>query len=266
MHFLLAFLIHSGIKAPMNLKTIVLAAATVALPGLNSEANSLLSFDFDGVNSDYKYGYTYSEFGSGSQDNGIFSATGGNGGTGGLVVSFDTTSMSGGWAGIGAGLGAWSPVGNYSPLVGLQSLADITFKVDGKAGGLTGASAGVTFELKFEAVDNTIVPNDSNTDTDVLLQLTSSRTLTSEFQTFTSTLDTWTVAGGSLAQLQSYIGSVGNINFNVAYDANGTLPAFGNDAGNSFAFDNYSLTVVPEPSTLALAGLGAMVLLFRRRR
>lgn len=250
----------------MNLKSTVLATAALAFTAGVCQANTVLAFDFDTKNSEYKYGYTYSEFGTGTHDNGVFSPTGGNNGTGGMVATFNTTAMSGGWAGFGAGVGDWSGAANYGVLAGLTSLADITLSLDARAGGLTGASAPIKFELKFEAVDNTILPADANTDTDVLLTLTLNRNLTSEFQTFTSTLDTWTVAAGSLAQLQTYVGSLGNINFNMAYDANGTLPAFGNDAGNFLAVDNYALTAVPEPSALTLFGLGGLALFLRRRR
>jgi len=249
----------------MNLATTVLSSATLVF-AFSVQADTVLSFDFDAASPDYKYGYTYSEFGTGTHDNGVFSATGGNGGTAGLVTTFNTTPMSGGWAGFGTGLGDWRPAANYEALAGFATLSDLTLTLDARAGGLTGASAGVTFELKFEAPDNTITPNDGDTDTDVLLRLTSSRTLTSDFQTFSSTLNTWTVAGGSVDQLKTYVGAVGNINFNIAYDANGTLPAFGNDADNSLAVDNYAITVVPEPSTLALVGLGGIALLIRRRR
>ncbi len=51
-----------------------------------------------------------------------------------------------------------------------------------------------------------------------------------------------------------------------SYDADGTLAAFGNDAGNIIAADNFSVTVVPEPSALALLSLGGIIMLIARRR
>lgn len=45
-----------------------------------------------------------------------------------------------------------------------------------------------------------------------------------------------------------------------------THVGLGRESGTSASFDNFSLTVVPEPGSLALMGLGGLCLLKRRRR
>ena len=249
-------------------KTLVLSLVGLCSFGLTSfNASAVLDYDFDAVTPDYTYGYTYAEGGTHSHDGGVFAPSAGQGGTGGWIATFDMTGATGGWAGFGGGFGDWVGVGNYGALANASSLADITFSLDAKAGGLTGASAGVTFELKFEGQDDTIVPADGDEDTDVLLMVQLYPTLTSSFQTITSSLDAWTVTEGSFEQLQAFVGGVENINLNIGYGGGGDVPEFGNDADNTLSADNYSITVVPEPSGLALLGLGlAGVALIKRRK
>ncbi len=254
----------------MKTKIVILSSVVLVLFAINVRAADILSYDFDSSIPNYLYGYTYEENnpdnGAPTHDNGTVAATGGVGGTGGFVATFDMTLANGGWAGFGAGFGDWNGAGNYALIANASSLADITFQMDARADGLTGNSAGVTFELKFEAADDTITPPDGDGDTDVLLTLQTPATLTSSFQTFTSTLDSWTVANGTFEQLQTFLAGVENINLNIGYGAGGDLPDFGNDAGNILSADNYMVAVVPEPSTLALFGLGGMIMLLRRRK
>jgi hypothetical protein len=82
--------------------------------------------------------------------------------------------------------------------------------------------------------------------------------------------------GGTLSYDNTYtVNATGPalINFNylgvdrVNFISSGGVNAGFGDSGEQFAMDNLSATIVPEPTTLAMAGLsGLSLMLFRRRR
>lgn len=244
---------------------LALILATTLATSLTAPAATLLSFNFESP-VPYFYGYTYQETGSSTFTNngGNPTAGAGSGGTAGALSTFNMTGASGGYAGFGTGFGG-TPA-NASAISGANSLADFSFTIDARADGMTGASAGIGLELKFEVPDNFFLPADANTDADTLLVLTLSRSLTTTFQTFSTTLADWTVTSGSLALLKSNVSSLSNINLNLGYGSGGNVPEFGNDAGNVLAADNYTLSVVPEAGTTALGLLALGGLLSGRRR
>ena len=240
--------------------------AAVVATSVSAKAATLLSFDFESNNFAYYYGYIYQEFGSGTVNNNGNNPTAGagQGGTAGARTTFNMTNVSGGYAGLGMGFGG-NPA-NATRIAGAASLADFAFTIGLRADGLTGSSVGVGLELKFEVPDNYFLPADGNTDADTLLVLSLNRTLTTTYQTFTTTLADWTITSGSLAQLKSNLGALNNINMNIGYGSGGNVPEFGNDANNVLAADNYTLSVVPEAGTAPLGLLSIVSLRARRRR
>lgn len=253
----------SVLTSPTNpdMNKIILVA--LACAPLGASAATLLTTDFDTVFLGYDYAYVYQETGSGSHNDGVITGGQGTAGSAGLLSTFDTTNISGNFAGIGTGFGGNQ--GSFSSISDAASLADLSYTLDSRADGLTGSTLTVRFELKFEAPDNTILPVDGDGNTDILLRLHFDTSLTTTFQTFSSSLDSWVVDEGSLAQVQTYLGSMNNINLNIAHDANGALPQIGNDSNNVIAADNYTLSAVPEPGSVSL-GLVAMVGLLARRQ
>lgn len=243
-----------------------LILAAVLATSLSAQAATLLSFDFESNSFSYYYGYTYQQTGTGSfaNNNGNPTAGAGRLGTAGALTTFNTTGSAGDFAGFGTGFGA-NPA-NANAISSASALGDFSFTIDVRSDGLTGASAGVEFEIKFEAPDNSILPGDGGTETDVLLGLRFNRTVTSTYQTFATTLADWTVYTGSLATLKSNLGTLNNINFNIAHNSNGAYASYGNDANNVLAADNYTLSVVPEAGTATLGLLAIGGLLARRRR
>ena len=213
-----------------------LAGFTCQLP-----AADLLSYNFDDALPAYRYGYGYQETGSSANDNGIYVPGAGAGGTTGLVSTFDTNNMSGGYAGFGTGFGGGDALGGFAEISSLTTLQGLSYTLDLSAAGLSGTAAVVQMEIKFEAPDNTIQPPDADTGTDVMLRLQLNVEINATFETFTSPLSEWTIAAGSLADLRTYLSSLNNINFNINYGSGSNLPAFGNDSGNQIKADNYRL-------------------------
>ncbi|HEX8309893.1 MAG TPA: PEP-CTERM sorting domain-containing protein, partial [Chthoniobacteraceae bacterium] len=99
-----------------------------------------------------------------------------------------------------------------------------------------------------------------------LLTLSLNHTITSTFQTFTSSLNNWNLNEGSLASLKENVGSLNFISLNIGYNSNGALDAFGRDADNAISVDNFAVAAVPEPGTASLCLLTLGGLLARRRR
>ncbi len=245
-------------KHMKKLQTIAfLLASTLA-----SHAVTLVSYNFDTPPSAYLYGYTY---GGGSFTNNINAPTAGagTGGTAAASATFNTTGMVGS-SGIGLGFGG-SP-SNSASIAGATSLADFTFTIDLRTAGTTGSSAGLNLELRFQAPDNFYLPADGDSDGDSLLTLRYNAAVPNTFQTFNTTLADWFVQDGSLANLQTNLAFLSNINLNVPYDADQTMPDFGNDTGNVIAADNFTLSVIPEASTASLFLLAVGGLVGRRRR
>jgi len=230
----------------------------------SAPAVTLLSFDFDSTSPAYTYAYSYQETGSSSNNDGkpISVAGVGVGGTAGGVATFDTTSMSGSFAGIGYGFGGSSA--GFAAIVNAITLADFSFSLAARAGGLSSTTTTLKYEFKFEAPDGTLGATDGQTD--VLLTLSLFPSATSTFSVTNNTLAAWNIENGSLAQLKTNLAALNNINFNLGYDAGGNLSDFGNDANNSILADNYLLTVIPEPSSLVISALGLLGLAARRKR
>lgn len=246
-------------RNPIILLSLLAGASSVS-------AVTLLDFDFDTANPGYVYAYSYQNTGTSSNNNGNpFPVVGaGVGGTAGALATFDTTLMTGSNAGFGVGLGGGPQ--NASAIATATSLSDFSFRVAAKADGLTGSSAIIRYEIKFEAPDGTVGP--TNNQTDVLLTLSLFGSLTSSYSTLATNLGAWTVDNGSFTQVQTFLGALNNINLNFANDSTvgATMPDFGNDNNNSISVDNYLLTIIPEPSGLALSALGLLGLSARRKR
>jgi hypothetical protein len=93
-------------------------------------------------------------------------------------------------------------------------------------------------------------------------------TVTSTMQTFSSSLDTWTVStkstDGSVADLQTAVGN-GTLTggyFQLQTDGSG----FSSGPDKILSMDNITVSApVPEPASLGLIGTGALALLARRK-
>ena len=232
----------------------------------SASAASLLNADFDSTNPGYVYAYSYQATGSSSNNNGQPSPVAGVGvgGTAGTVATFNTTLMGGNSAGFGHGFGG-TPT-NASAIAGATSLADFSFSLAALATGMTGTSAPVRYEIKFEAPDGTL--GATNGQTDVLLTLSFFASLTTAYSTTSNTLAAWIIDNGTLAQVQANLGALSNINVNISYDG-ALVPAFGLDSDNTISADNLSFSVadpIPEPSSLLLGALGVLGFAARRRR
>jgi len=71
---------------------------------------------------------------------------------------------------------------------------------------------------------------------------------------------------GSEALAFNFGNALNDIDTNVWIRIVTLSPTTGSGNRDSFAIDNFSLTYVPEPTSLAILGLGAAMLIARRRK
>ncbi len=263
----------------MNMKlNAAIVAASFAFAGVAGAQVLLFESTFeDTVDGDgnpafdgYTYDYGYSGNGTiNSEDTtSAIVAGAGVGGSNGAVLSGDFTDGAaggvGGFFGFGTGTGGGNGAeGNNFDAP--SSLADytLTFSVS-----VSGANADVTVQPQFQfqtAAGNVAV-------TDGGASQVTYDVSAGGFQTFTVTPTAF--ASGDLAAVQDAINDGDftnlNLNFNIPEGGNGDGGGvFGFDADNTVTFDNVSLigpgSPVPEPTSLALLGLGGLAALRRRR-
>jgi hypothetical protein len=251
------------LSRPLWVCCAALAAVAAAAPARAQVV--LVNADWDANTPTYQYGYTYQNAGSSSFTAAVTPGVG-VGGSAGYRIAFDFTNASGAFWGGGGGAGQ---VPIATPLLAVTGLSQFTYSFAASATGFTAtapATSGINISVSFTAPDGTLGPPDGNSDqiAAIDLDIAPYNTVAGGFQTFSGTLAGGTFSGGtSLAQLQTFRAAVNqaqlNINFNGGTD-------FGADNNNVVVLDNVLLTQVPEPTSLALAGLGGLGAAWRWRR
>ena len=176
-----------------------------------------------------------------------------------LSMDFSPTTGAGLYDGIGAGYN--SPIAALPPAP--ASLNDVTFSVDLTTTGLI-SDAGYNLQFIVQAPDGTTGP--INGSPDQLLEVHVPITLSSSVsgvQHFSGDMSMGTVTGGSLATWQTYSSAADFNSLHVAGDFGNPGP-YGQVAGATLDINNLVVSVVPEPASLSLLGLGALALLRRR--
>ncbi|MDX2111285.1 MAG: PEP-CTERM sorting domain-containing protein [Verrucomicrobiota bacterium] len=214
---------------------------------LPAQAVNIFSTNFDSIadgNPDgYLYKFTYSQLGGETSVAEIVSGIG-VGGTKAARLSVDFTPAVGStYSGAGFGHTDFT----LQTPASSANLADYTFSFDYMTVGATGNS--IKFLVKFENSNDTL---------DVELSSPAQASQAS-FTTYTGSLSTFTVKGGQSAT---------NIPLSTGITLQAeTANSWGFDSGNQIIIDNFSLSIVPEPSTYAaFAGLAILALAYIRRR
>ena len=113
-------------------------------------------------------------------------------------------------------------------------------RVEGLRPGVTSASGDI--QLQFQAEDNTIQPQDANTDPDVLLQVSISFVARSNWTHYAFTLNQGSIGGGSDSLFALYHTHVNDLMFGCNWHLPGT--AFDYDTNNVMYIDNLRVELI----------------------
>jgi hypothetical protein len=147
-------------------------------------------------------------------------------------------------ASFGVGFGGTLNLTNDGAAFTSTNRADYLYsfdlRVEGLRPGVTSANGEI--QLQFQAEDNTLQPQDGNTDPDVLLQVNISLTARSNWTHYAFALNQGSVGGGSESLFALHHTSVNNLLFGCNWHLPGT--AFGYDTNNVMYIDNLKVELI----------------------
>lgn len=153
-----------------------------------------------------------------------------------VLVSTNSSASYG--VGFGGSLSLTNEGSTFASPYRSNYICSLDMRVEGLAPGRTTVNA--DFSLRFEADDNTIQPQDANTDQDLLLQVNKNCSLQSNWTHYVFLLSQATLGGGTLESnfLQNHT-NVNNLVFGVNFHQPGST--FGFDSNNVVWIDNIRL-------------------------
>ena len=147
-------------------------------------------------------------------------------------------------ASFGVGFGGTLNLTNDGPAFTSTNRADYVYsfdlRVEGLRPGVTGASGDI--QLQFQAEDNTIQPQDANSEPDLLLQVNISFTARSNWTHYAFALNQGSVGGGSSSLFALYHTNVNNLVFGCNWHLPGA--AFDYDTNNVMYIDNLKVELI----------------------
>ena len=162
-------------------------------------------------------------------------------GSSGWVLWMTNSQFSGNvpaWCGIGMNGAAG---GNYA-MFNSSNLTDYRFTVDARVGGLADGQteSSVNVKVFLRAPDDTLQPPDGNTDEDTILALVYPVTVTSNWQTFSATLNAGGASDGtSKANFPPHYNQISSVMAQAQVENLQNETMWGYDSDNVVYLDNY---------------------------
>jgi hypothetical protein len=237
---------------PKHLIAIPVAGLLIALGGLATQAPAATIIN-ENFNDESYSGFTFSFQESGSVSTDATTPTTGVDGSRALKLTADSTAAEGSsfW-GVGINISQDNPDLPQA----LATHSNIAYSFNARLSGFVEEVSGGFLDSTvnfFDGSDNILLRLRQNLSYDVNA---------GGYQTFASDFSGADVIEGSLTSLQDNISQVARAEVNVGSGGDD----FGFDNDNVFEVDNVQLTVVPEPTSLAVLGLTTLILAPRRQR
>ncbi|HWH71042.1 MAG TPA: hypothetical protein VNT26_16760, partial [Candidatus Sulfotelmatobacter sp.] len=151
-------------------------------------------------------------------------------------------------ASFGVGLGGSLNLTNDGAAFSSTNRADYLYSFDLRVEGLLPGTTSVSADmsLQFQAEDNTVQPQDANTDPDLLLQVNFSATVRSNWTHYVFALNQGSLGGGSESTFALYHTNVSTLGFGCNWHLPGAK--FGYDSNNVVYLDNLKVELINRAS------------------